>query len=145
LPVDSQKPGASVVLADLDAEAAAASAKQLQEADVTAWAIGTDVSDEASAKKMIRAASDLYGGVDILVNNAGIFHNIPFMSLTAADFDRVIAVNLRGVFLSSRAAAEQMSDQGHGGRIVNVTSIDALHPSSVGLGPTTPPSTEYGA
>jgi 2-deoxy-D-gluconate 3-dehydrogenase len=127
--------GARVVLADLDAEAAAASAKQLQEAGVTAWSIGTDVSDEVSAQEMIRAASDLSGGVDILVNNAGIFPRIRFMSLTAADFDRVIAVNLRGVFLSSKAAAKEMISQGRGGRIINITSIDALHPSSVGLAP----------
>ena len=63
---------------------------------------------------MIRATPDLPGGVDILMNNAGIFPNIRFMSLTAADFDRVIAVNLRGVFLSSKAAAEQMISQGRG-------------------------------
>jgi 2-dehydro-3-deoxy-D-gluconate 5-dehydrogenase len=71
--------------------------------------------------------------VDILVNNAGIFPFAPLSEMTEADFMRVIDVNLRGVFLCTRLAAERMIEQGRGGRIVNITSIDALHPSAAGL------------
>jgi 2-deoxy-D-gluconate 3-dehydrogenase len=71
--------------------------------------------------------------VDVLVNNAGIFPNQPITAMEPADFDRVIAVNLRGLFLCTKYAAQAMIEQGRGGRIINVTSIDALHPSMVGL------------
>ncbi len=71
--------------------------------------------------------------IDILVNNAGIYPNIPLSKMTASDFDKVIAVNLRGVFLTTKYVSEKMIVQGRGGKIINVTSIDALHPSMIGL------------
>ena len=74
-----------------------------------------------------------YGGLDILVNNAGIYPIIPVMRMTPADFERILAVNLKSVFLFTRSAAKIMIDRGRGGKIINITSIDALHPSSVGL------------
>jgi 2-deoxy-D-gluconate 3-dehydrogenase len=125
--------GANVIVADLDGEAAESSAKQLREYGFTAAAVATDVADEESVTQMINATVDTYGGVDILVNNAGIYPNVLVMNMTAHDFDRVVRVNLRGVFLCTRIAARQMIEQGRGGRIINVTSIDALHPSSAGL------------
>ncbi|MCL4366496.1 SDR family oxidoreductase, partial [Patescibacteria group bacterium] len=73
------------------------------------------------------------GGVDILVNNAGIYPTIPLVDMTAENFDKVIAVNLKGVFLCVKYVSEQMIKQGREGKIINVTSIDALHPSAVGL------------
>lgn len=74
-----------------------------------------------------------FGGIDILVNNAGIYPTTPVMQLSSSDFERVLAVNLKSVYLCSKYAVEQMINQGHGGKIINITSIDALHPSSVGL------------
>lgn len=67
------------------------------------------------------------------MNNAGIFPTVPVLHMTVDDFRRVVDVNLTGLFLCSRQVAAQMVAQGRGGSIVNVTSIDALHPSSVGL------------
>jgi len=67
------------------------------------------------------------------VNNAGIFPAVPVLDMTPEAFSHVIDVNLKGVYLCSRLVAQQMVRQGHGGRIINVTSVDALHPSSVGL------------
>jgi 2-deoxy-D-gluconate 3-dehydrogenase len=125
--------GANVIVADLDGEAAESSAKQLREHGFTAAAVATDAADEGSVTHMIDTAVEVYGGVDILVNNAGIYPNVMVMNMTARDFDRVLGVNLRGVFLCTRIAAKQMIEQGRGGRIINVTSIDALHPSSAGL------------
>jgi 2-deoxy-D-gluconate 3-dehydrogenase len=127
--------GASVVVADLDEAAAELAAKQLLEAGFEATPVRVNVADEADVQRMVAAATDAYRGIDILVNNAGIYPNIPVMSMASADFARVIDVNLIGVFLCTKHVAQHMIERGVGGRIINVTSIDALHPSSVGLAP----------
>lgn len=74
-----------------------------------------------------------FSSIDILVNNAGIDPNILVMNMSVEDFDKVITVNLRSVFLCTKLAAQQMIAQGRDGKIINITSIDALHPSSAGL------------
>lgn len=125
--------GANVLIADMNAENAEKAKQELLAAGYKAEAVVTDVSREADVKAMVQKAIDAFGGVDMLVNNAGIYPNILVMQMTAADFERVIAVNLEGVFLCTKYAAEQMIAQGHGGKIVNITSIDALHPSTPGL------------
>lgn len=99
-------------------------------ADITT---NIDVSKEEDVKRMVEETVKEFGGVDILVNNAGIYPIVPVEKMTSADFDKVIAVNLKGVFLCTKYASEQMIKQGKGGKIINITSIDALHPSSVGL------------
>lgn len=99
-------------------------------ADITT---NIDVSSEEDVKRMVDETVSTFGGVDILVNNAGIYPIVPVEKMTSADFDKVIAVNLKGVFLCTKYASEQMIKQGKGGKIINITSIDALHPSSVGL------------
>jgi len=92
-----------------------------------------DVGDEYDVRDVVDAAVRLFGGVDILVNNAGIYPSAPLARLSAPTFDRVVSVNLRGVYLFTQRVTEQLKAQGHGGHIINVTSIDALHPSMVGL------------
>jgi glucose 1-dehydrogenase len=74
---------------------------------------------------MVAAAVDQLGGVDILVNNAGITHAADFFDLTEADFDHVIATNLKSAFLAGQAAARHMAAQRHG-VIINMSSINAL-------------------
>lgn len=125
--------GAAVAVADLDADLALAVTDEIRAAGGTAEAAPADVSDEADVKSVVRACVDRMGGLDVLVNNAGIFPTCPVLEMETADFDRVVSVNLRGVFLCTREAALVMADRGGGGAIVNVTSIDALHPSMVGL------------
>lgn len=93
----------------------------------------TDVSKDEDVKAMTDETIKVFGGIDILVNNAGIFPTIPVMQMSLEDFDHVLAVNLNSVFLCTKYAAAQMIKQGNGGKIINITSIDALHPSSVGL------------
>ena len=126
--------GADVLIADIDEQAAGEAAAELSGAgSAGALAVQVDVSNAASVERMIGSAVLDFGGVDILVNNAGIY---PFMPLAEADVDifrHVLDVNLTGLFMCTQAAAAQMVLQGRGGRIVNVTSIDALHPSMVGL------------
>jgi 2-dehydro-3-deoxy-D-gluconate 5-dehydrogenase len=125
--------GAAVLVADLDGEAAEATAKQLRERGLEAGALRVDVADEADVARMVDTAVERYGGVDVLVNNAGIFPSTLLMRMSGEDFDRVVRVNLHSVFSCTKAVARVMIDQGRGGRIINVTSIDALHPSSAGL------------
>lgn len=126
--------GASVVIADIDRDAAEGSAALLEERRAgSALAVHADVADVESVAAMVQATVDSFGGVDVLVNNAGIFPFAPLAQMSEDDFMRVIDVNLRGVYLCTKAVSEQMIEQGRGGRIVNVTSIDALHPSAIGL------------
>lgn len=124
--------GAQVLIADLDLPAATAAAAQLVQQGHKAIALKVDVSDEASVLAMITAAKEQLGSVDILVNNAGIYPPKPIAQMSAEDFERVMHVNLRSVFLTTKHAAVVMKEQ-KAGRIINVTSIDALHPSMVGL------------
>ena len=126
--------GASVVVADLDADVGEREAEDLRarRAD-SALAVRCDVSDPESVESMVDAAVETFGDIDILVNNAGIFPMLPLSDLDLGTFQRVIDVNLTGLFLCTKAVSARMIARGKGGRIVNVTSIDALHPSMVGL------------
>jgi 2-dehydro-3-deoxy-D-gluconate 5-dehydrogenase len=126
--------GAQVLIADLDLEAGIALAERLQaQRPGSAFAVQTDVSRRADTDTMVTAAVERFGGLDILVNNAGIYPFAPFLQMDPELFERVLRVNLFSVFAAMQAAAKQMIAQGRGGKIINVSSIDALHPSMVGL------------
>ena len=125
--------GASVVIADMHKAAADLAAQKIGASGHSVMAVETNVADKDQVRQMIDTTVAAFGRIDILVNNAGIYPTIPVMSMTAEDFDRVISINLKGVFLCSQAAAAQMITQGGDGKIINITSIDALHPSAVGL------------
>ncbi|WP_020658573.1 SDR family NAD(P)-dependent oxidoreductase [Amycolatopsis benzoatilytica] len=125
--------GAKVLVADQDEAAAKWAATRLEDAGFVAAAVRADVADQEQVLHMADTAANRFGGIDILVNNAGIYPARLMMDLTAAEFARVVAVNLTGVFLCTQAVARHMIDQGRGGRIVTVTSIDSVHPSSPGL------------
>jgi 2-deoxy-D-gluconate 3-dehydrogenase len=121
--------GAKVLIADKDAAAAESAALKLDGTVST----GTDVSQESAVEAMVAKAVEELGGVDILVNNAGIFPQKPVLDSSREDFESIIHTNLMGAFFASKHVAKQMVEQGSGGRIINITSIDALHPSAVGL------------
>ena len=125
--------GADVLVCDRDSAAAEQVCKVLAAHGHGVRAAGADVSSEADVARVVEEAMGWTGRLDYLVNNAGIYPNTPVLEMNAEEFDRVIAVNLRGVFLTCRMVADVMIGQGDGGRIVNVTSVDALHPSAVGL------------
>ncbi len=124
--------GANVVIAERS-DAGASAAKELASRGLKVVYIKTDVSKEAEVKNMVDQTVKLYGAVDILVNNAGLYPTIPVMSMSLADFDEVLNVNLKGAFLCTKYVSEKMMARKQGGKIINITSIDALHPSSVGL------------
>lgn len=125
--------GANLVLADADPDAEAVAAGLERARAGSAIGTLTDISDEAAVEVMTATAVERFGRIDILVNNAGIFPMAPVLDLDTALLRRVLDVNLVGLVLCTRAVARQMVEQGGGGRVINVTSIDALHPSSVGL------------
>ena len=126
--------GAEVLVADVDLHGARELAEELAAARPdSAVSQQADVSDPDSVRAMTAAAVDAFGRLDILVNNAGIYPMAGLAELDLATFRHILDVNLTGLFMCTKAAAEQMIEQGRGGRIINITSIDALHPSAVGL------------
>jgi len=125
--------GASVLIADSDPESARAASRELKGHGFKAAFHVGDISQEGSVRDMVNTAVKDLGGIDILVNNAGIFPRIPLTETSDKDFEQVIAVNLKGTFLCSREASQRMIEQGRDGCIINIASIDAVHPSSKGL------------
>jgi glucose 1-dehydrogenase len=108
-----------------------AKVKQMGVRDVL---VGGDVSDEDDVVRMVGEAAEGLGGLDVLVNNAGIQISRPSEELASADFDRVLAVNLRGAFLCAREAIRRFLGQDNGGSIVNVSSVHQLIPKPGYLG-----------
>lgn len=125
--------GANVVIADIDLEAAEKAVKKLSEGPGRAVAMQVDVSQPDAGQKMVQKCVDEFGSVDILVNNAGIFPNVPMLEMDPELFNKVLAINLTGLAYASKAAAIQMIKQKTSGRIINIASIDSVHPSGVGL------------
>lgn len=124
--------GAKVLIADIDEPIGNSTAQELTAKGWTVASIKTDVSSEADVVAMINACREKFGSVDILVNNAGIFPPTPIAQMSEEQFEKVMHINLHSVFLTTKHVAEVMKQQG-GGKIINITSIDALHPSMIGL------------
>jgi glucose 1-dehydrogenase len=120
--------GAKVMLSDVDTARGEAEAKKL---GAQARFVACDVGDAKQVQALIDAAVKAFGRLDICVSNAGIIYGADFLDLTEADFDRVLRVNLKGVFLTGQAAARQMVKQGKVGTrggyaIVNMSSCNAV-------------------
>jgi len=125
--------GADVVVADRDTEGAGRVAGELKEFGHRSLAVAVDVADEAAVTEMIDRTVRELGRLDIMVNNAGVFPFKKIREITVEDWDQVMSVNLRGVFLCTREAARAMHAAGNGGRVVNLSSIESFHPSFAGL------------
>jgi 2-deoxy-D-gluconate 3-dehydrogenase len=125
--------GAAVVLADRRADRLEAARTRLEEEGRAVAAAEVDVSVEEDVERLADTAVSRFGRLDVLVNNAGVFSNFLLEHLTPAEFHRILGVNVGGAYLCIRAAAARMRAQGDGGSIVNITSIDAVHPSGSGL------------
>ena len=109
--------GASVVVADINE----AGAKAVAAALPRGVGVGTDVSDPAAVQAMVATAVSTYGQLDVLVNNAAIVPFTAWDDIDFAEWRRIMAVNLDGVFLTCRAASDEMRKRGYG-RIVNIAS-----------------------
>jgi NAD(P)-dependent dehydrogenase (short-subunit alcohol dehydrogenase family) len=126
--------GAKIVIAEIDSRAGEAVALDLTRKGHAAMAVRTDVADRASAEEMARRAVAAYGRIDVLVNNAAIFATIPmsrepFDRIETDEWDRMMAVNLRGTWLASRSVIPDMRKRGYG-KIINVSSGTALKGSA---------------
>ena len=117
--------GARVFLCGLDPDEVAAAVAELREFG-TASGIAADVSREDDVTRLVNSAREALGGIDVLINNAGTAWREPFLRITASHWDRIIAVNLRGMFLVAQAVARVLVDQGGGGVIVNMSSTNGL-------------------
>jgi glucose 1-dehydrogenase len=117
--------GAGMVVADVDGEAARATRDLVSGAGSDARVETVDVSVPAQVNALVERTVESFGRLDHMVANAGIAIDRPFLETTEEEFDRVIAVNLKGVFLCGQAAARSMARRGGGGRIVNVASTYA--------------------
>jgi len=115
------KEGAKVVVADCDSERGAETASIIREDGGEATFIQVDVSKAADAERMVRVTVETYGKLDILVNNAGIYVQADAVEMTEGDWDRILDVNLKGVFLCSKYCIPEMI-KGGGGSIVNIGS-----------------------
>ncbi|EAR51706.1 oxidoreductase, short chain dehydrogenase/reductase family protein [Oceanicola granulosus HTCC2516] len=113
--------GAAVSVMDLDADAAERVARAIREAGGTAAGVAGDVSDEADMDRAFEAAEAAHGAITCLVNNAGIVQQARLEDMSVADFDRMIAVHLRGTFLGCRRALGPMLEAGRG-TIINMAS-----------------------
>jgi 3-oxoacyl-[acyl-carrier protein] reductase len=114
--------GAAVAAVDVAREEAERVSDQVSSKGVRCIALEADVSDRRSTQTMVENVVDEFGGVDILVNNAAIYPLRPWTEIEEEEWDRVMAVNLKGYFLCARAAFPHMRDRGRG-RIINVASI----------------------
>ncbi len=117
--------GARVALCDLAGPALTKAAEELSPLGEV-LALPCDVTDEQAVNAMIGEAAERLGRLDILINNAGITSDAQLLKMSAEQFDRVLSVNLKGVFLCTKAAAPHMIAQG-GGRIVNAASVVGLY------------------
>jgi len=118
--------GAAVMLADRDEAQGRAAAERLAQSGARAAFVACDVSRGAQVQAAVDATVKAFGRLDILVANAGIVHACEFLDLKEEDFQRVLDVNLKGVFLAGQAAARQMVKQGGGGAIINMSSVNAV-------------------
>jgi glucose 1-dehydrogenase len=107
---------------------------KVQQEGVRDVLVGADVSKEDEVVRMVGEAVEGLGGIDVLVNNAGIQISRPSDELSSADFDKVLAVNLRGAFMCAREAIKHFLEEDTAGSIVNISSVHQLIPKPDYLG-----------
>ena len=125
--------GAKVVLADLNIDLATQAAAEINAKGGIAMACTMDVGSEAAIKAAFAAIDEKFGGVDILVNNVADRAKAEMFDMTVEQWDRMLAVTLRGTFFCSREAIARMKAKGQGGAIVNISSVGAVHPTLWGV------------
>ena len=114
--------GANIVVNDVNMESAGEVVTEIEAMGRQAIAVKADVTVEEQVKAMIETCINRFGKLDILVNNAGIIQTAPVTEIDGKDWDRVMEVNLKGVFLCCKAALAPMKAQ-HGGKIINIASV----------------------
>ena len=122
--------GHHVIVADLPSmqDGVAETVATIESAGGKATGAEVNVTDEDSLSRLVEVAVDAGGKLDVFVANAGIAQVEPLIDYSKADFEKIVDVNLTGVFLSYQAAAKQMIEQGNGGKIIGAASIVAFRP-----------------
>ncbi len=123
--------GASVMIVDVDLEAASQTTEQIRAGGGKAQATKADASSAADAKRVARSTVEAFGHLDILINNAGIYPSSPDLEISEEieeTWDKVLNINLKGIHLYSLAAAQEMIEAGQGGKVINIASLAALRP-----------------
>jgi len=125
---------AHVMIADIDKQKAKENVETLQE-DLQARVsvLGIDITQENAPDTMISEMEKVFGGIDVLVNNAGIYPIVPFQQLTPEILDKVYSVNLKALIFASKAVVSNMIEKKVRGKIINIASIDSLHPCTNGI------------
>ncbi len=117
------KEGCNVVVSDIDEKDCEAVAEEVRKLGPKALTVRCDVSKKVEVENLFSQTIKEFGKLDILVNNAGIFPFVPFAQMKEADWEKVLDVNLKSVFLCSQEAAKVLPE---GGKIVNISSIAAF-------------------
>ena len=125
--LDLAREGADIVAIDLNRANLDILAKEIRELGRKVLTIMADVSKKSEVDKSVEAVVSTFGKIDILVNNAGITRHAPFLSLTEQEWDEVMAVNLKSVFLMSQAVAKHMVTRKYG-KIISLSSISSTAP-----------------
>lgn len=117
--------GSRVFICGLEADEVERSVQELASYGRTGG-MSCDVSREEDVARLVAAAEEMLGQIDILINNAGIAWQESFLDMTVEHWDRILEVNLRGIFLVGQAVAKRMVARGQGGAIVNMSSTNGL-------------------
>jgi NAD(P)-dependent dehydrogenase (short-subunit alcohol dehydrogenase family) len=134
--------GASVVVSDVNLAGSEETVQEIKAGGGNAIAIAGDVSDTSDAKRMVESTVEAYGSIDVVLNSAGVISDTAILGdavpedrfeRTAALYDRVLEVNLRGTYLICWLAIQQMRENG-GGSIINISSINGVVGAPIGLG-----------
>ena len=118
--------GAKVVLSDILGPEGEAAAAAIRQGGGEARFFQADLTERAAIDGLVALATEQFGGPDIMLSNAGVAKATPFLEIGDAEFDRVMAINLRAAFMGGQAAARAMVARGHGGVIINMSSVNAL-------------------
>ena len=119
--------GAKIVIVDVNREAGEQVVAEITKEGGVASFINTNVSNSNDVNKMVDRVIADYGGIDILINNAGILADARLVKMTEETWDRVIDINLKGIFLCGQAAAKAMIEQDKGGVILNTSSVVGIY------------------
>ena len=117
------KEGCNVVVSDLNEKDCANTSKEVEKLGAKSLIVKCDVSSKSDVENLVKSAVKKFGKLDILVNNAGIFPFVPFIQMSEGDWDKVLNVNLKSVFICSQSAAKEMKN---GGKIISISSIAAF-------------------
>ena len=119
--------GAKIVIVDVNKEAGESVVNEIVQKDGVASFIKTDISKSSDVNNMMDNAVTKYGGIDILINNAGILADAQLVKMTEEAWDRVIDINLKGIFLCGQAAAKAMIAKENSGVIINTSSVVGIY------------------